>query len=361
VRGLLNDSMVFLSNLVIRHVINGWLWTEAFLKPIDKVLRLVLFLSMGGILFSLYGWNQQSPVVMQLDNLLHYRIGTLFNTAITLLSLLEVGVIVSILFWASRWTREFVYRLLATRTRDMGLRNSIAIFSQYTVIIVGIFVCLRVLGIDFRALAVVAGAFAFGVGLGLRDLFNNFACGFLLLIERPLRVGDTVSIDTYEGEVVHIGGRAVTVRTWDHLDVLVPNTEIFNKSFTNWTGKDHIVRTVVAIKISRHDNPLAVQAIILDVLEHHKDVLHEPAPEVFLKELNDTLIDFEVRYFINLRQIKSRLSVRSDVLLAVWDAFERNGILPPYPHQEILVRNALAEKPAAQNQFAEPVVTEVDA
>ena len=88
----------------------------------------------------------------------------------------------------------------------MGLRNSIAIFSQYTTIIIGVFVCMRVLGIDFRALAVVAGAFAFGVGLGLRDLFNNFACGFLLLIERPVRVGDTVTINDYEGEVIHIGG-----------------------------------------------------------------------------------------------------------------------------------------------------------
>ncbi len=344
VRGLFIEGMMYLSNLIIRHVVNGWLWTEALLKPLDKVLRIVLFFTAWAVLFFCYGWNPQSPVVMLLNNLLNHHIVEVFNTSITPISILEIGMIVSVLFWAARWTHEFVYRMLASRTKDMGLRNSIAIFSKYTVIMVGIFICLRVIGIDFRALAVVAGAFAFGVGLGLRDLFNNFACGFLLLIERPLRVGDTVTISEYEGEVIQIGGRAVTVRTWDHMDVLIPNAEIFSKSFTNWTGKDCIVRSIAVIKINRHDSPHEVQSIIYNVLGSHKDVLKEPVPEVLMKEMSDSLIEFEVRYFINLRQVRSRLVLRSEVLLAIWDAFEKRGILPPYPHQEVHMRGALPQQ-----------------
>jgi potassium efflux system protein len=254
------------------------------------------------------------------------------NTTITPLSIIELTAVVSFLFWAARWTREFVYRALSSRTKDMGLRNSIAIFSQYATIIVGIFICLRVLGIDLKSLAVVAGAFAFGVGLGLRDLFNNFACGFLLLIERPVRVGDTVTIDTYEGEVTNIGGRAVTVRTWDHMEVIVPNAEIFSKSFTNWTARDTIVRTIITLKISRQDSPYDVQMLI-------NQVLTDPLPEILLKELSDSLMEFEVRYFINLRQIKSRIGLRSEVLLAIWEAFEKHGMQPPYPHHEISVKS----------------------
>jgi potassium efflux system protein len=208
-------------------------------------------------------------------------------------------------------------------------------------IVVGFFIALRFLGIDFKALTFVATAFAFGVGLGLRDLVNNFACGFLLLLERPLRVGDIVSINDCEGEVMHIGGRAITVRTWDHMEVIVPNAEIFSKSFTNWTAKDSIVRTVISIKINRHDSPQDVQAVIHQVLDHHKDVLIDPAPEVFLKELADGLSEFEVRYFINLRQIKSRVGLRSEVLMAIWEAFERHGIQPPYPHHEIHVKTGM--------------------
>lgn len=341
IRGLLSDVMEWVSHLLIRHVTNGWLWTEAFLKPIDRVLRIVLFLTAWVVLFLFYGWDSQSPVVERLNKLLYYHLVDMLNTSITPYNIIELTVVMSLLYWAARWTREFVYRLLFSRTTDLGLRNSIAVFSQYAMILIGLFICLRVLGIDFRALAVVAGMLAFGVGLGLRDLANNFVCGFLLLIERPVRVGDTIAINGCEGEVTHIGSRAVTIRTWDHMEVLVPNAEIFSKAFTNWTGRDSIVRTVLAIKINRHDSPRDVQALIYQVLSQHKDILLDPAPEVFLKEFSDGLSEFEVRYFINIRQVSSRIGVRSEILMAIWGTFESHGIQPPYPHHEVYVKSGM--------------------
>lgn len=338
-RGFLSDVMEHFSHLLIRHVTNGWLWTEAFLKPIDKILRIVLFLAAWVVLFFLYGWDTQSLVVSKLTTLMNHHLFNLLNTNITPISILELLVIISLLYWVARWTREFVYRFLLSHTKDLGVRNSIAILTQYTMIVVGILIGLRVLGIDLRALTVVAGAFAFGIGLGLRDLANNFACGFLLLFERPLRVGDTVSINGQEGDVLHIGGRAVTIRTWDHMELVVPNTEIFSKTFINWTAKDYIVRSVVQINVNRQDDPHAIQALIYKVLAGHKDVLSDPSPEVFLKELAGDLIEFEVRFYVNLRQVKSRISARSDVLMAVWDAFKQHGIQPPYPHHEVHVKS----------------------
>lgn len=338
-RGILNDGMHFISEILIRHVTNGWLWTEALLKPIDKVLRLLLFLSAWVTLFAFYGWDRQSPVIKTIVAVVNYPILVMLNTSITLLSILELCLLVTFFMWAARWTREFVYRFLLSRTNDLGIRNSIAILSQYTTILIGILICLRVLGIDLRALTVVAGAFAFGVGLGLRDLVNNFVSGFLLLLERPLRVGDIVTINNFEGEVTHIGGRAVTIRTWDHMEVLIPNAEIFSKSFVNWTAQDHIVRSVISVKINRHDKPQEVQAIIYDVLASHKAVLSEPVSEVFMKELTDGLIEFEVRYYINLRKVKSRFGIRSEILIAIWEVFEKQGIQPAYPHREIYIKN----------------------
>jgi potassium efflux system protein len=338
-RGLLSDGMEVLSALMIQYVKNGWLWTEAFLKPLDKILRISLFLMAWAVLFILYGWDKQSPMVETLTWLLNYQLVHALHTRITPLSILEVLVVISVFYWTAKWTREFVYRLLLSRTKDMGIRNSIAILSQYTVIVLGALFCLRVLGIDLSALAFIASMFAFGVGLGLRDLANNFACGFLILLERPLRVGDIVSISGVEGEVAHIGGRAVTVRTWDHMELVVPNAEIFNKSFTNWTSKDNIVRTIVPIIIGRHDNPHEVKVIIQNVLAEHSDVLKDPVAEVYLKEINDTLMQFELRYYVNIRQVKSRTSVASNVLMQLWDAFAAQGIKPPYPQQEIFLRS----------------------
>lgn len=338
VRGLLSDIMEFFSTLLIKNISNGWLYTEAFLKPLDTIIRLVLFLSAWLLLFLFYGWDKQSPIAERFSGLLNYQILQVLKTTITPLNILELIVVISIFYWTAKWIREFVYRMLATRTQDMGIRNSIAILSQYSVIILGLFFCLRVLGIDFSALAMVASFFAFGVGLGLRDLANNFACGFLILLERPLRVGDLVSINNIEGEVTHIGGRAVTVKTWDYMELVVPNAEIFNKSFTNWTGRDNIVRTVLHIKISRHDNPHQVKTIIERVILQHNEILEHPAPEVFLKEMSDTLMEFEVRYFVNIRQVPSRIGVMSKVLISIWDAFAEHKIQPPYPQREIVLK-----------------------
>jgi potassium efflux system protein len=342
-RGLLTDGMEQLSRIMIQYVKNGWLWTEAFLKPMDTILRITLFLSAWAILFLLYGWDKHSPIVLRLTRLLHYNLATILNSTITPLSIIALFVLISFFYWSAKWIREFVYRLLLSRTNDMGIRNSLAILSQYTVVLIGIFIALSVLGIDLKALTFVASAFAFGIGLGLRDLANNFACGFLILLERPLRVGDIVSINGNEGEVTHIGSRAVTVRTWDHMELVVPNAEIFNKLFTNWTARDNVVRTVIHIKISRFDNPHQVKVIIQDVLGEHKDILKDPMPEVFLKEMNDTLMDFELRYFVNIRQVKSRTSVKSAVLMQIWDAFAVHGIRPPYPQHEIFLRNGITE------------------
>lgn len=339
-RGLLIDLTESLSHVLIRHVTNGWLWTEAVLKPIDRVLRVLLVLVSLAVLFLLYGWDQQSPVVERLNKLLSYHLISALNTTITPISIIEVIVVISLLFWAARWTREFVYRMLLSRTKDLGLRNSIAILSQYATIVVGFFICLGILGIDFRALAFIASAFAFGVGLGLRDLFNNFACGFLLLLERPLRVGDTVTIDHIEGEVIHIGGRAVTIRTDDHNELLVPNAEIFSKNFINWTVRDNVVRGVFSIHVNVTDNPHAIQKLIYDVLASHRDVLKDPAAEVFIKEMKEGSLYFEVRYYLNMRHVKSRQGLKSEILADIWDTFAEHHIKPCYPHREVMVKEA---------------------
>lgn len=348
VRAFLSDLMEFLSHLMIRHVNNGWLWTEAFLKPLHKVLHLLLFLGAWVLLFLLYGWNQQSPVVERLNKLLLYPIIDVLNTTITPISILELIVASSLFYWAARWTREFVYRLLLSKTSDLGIRNSMAILSQYGVVIIGVLICLRLLGIDLHALFLVASGLLIAISFGLRDLVNNFACGLILLFERPIRVGDIVCVNDQEGKVTHIGSRAVTVRTWDHMEIIVPNTEIFNKSFINWTVQDDIVRTVISIKIDRKDSPYEVQKLIHSVLKENKDVLFDPEPEVFLKDMVDNHSEFEVRYYINVRKVHSRVGVRSDVLFSLWQAFDKHGIKIPNLQREIFIKNQLPLLPAPE-------------
>ncbi len=339
VQGFFKDFMEWLSELLIRRMRNGWLWTQAILRPLDKIIQVGLFISAVAILFYLYGWGKHSYVPQKIWAFMHIHLIELKGTVITPLGLIEFVIIGFVLYWLSRWTREFAYRWLFSRTEDVGLRNSLAAFTQYITVIISLLIALKLIGLDFSGIEYILGGFAIAAGFGMRDLLKNYASGMLLLIERPVRTGDLVSIGNFEGQVTHIGMRAMTVRTWDHMEVLVPNSETFDKPFTNWTHQDGIVRTVICLKFSRNDDPLLIRSTIFEVIGTIPEIVSSPTPQVFMKELSEDLLNFDLRYFINLQTGSSRVAVRSQVLFALWEAFKAKGIKPPYPQQELHVRS----------------------
>ena len=337
-RGFIHDFYDWLSEVFIRRFRNGWLWTQAYLLPLDRISRIAWFFTALYWLFHWYGWDKNSYVVQQLQIVIHTPFLKVSNTTVTLLGVAEFIAAVFLLLWLAKWTREFAYRWWYARAKDVGVRHSLAVFTQYAVVLFGALVILQWSGMDLSGLHLVLGALAFGIGFGLRDLARNYVSGVLMLVERPLRTGDLVSIGNFEGQVTHIGMRATTVRTWDRMEVLVPNSETFEKSFVNWTRQDSIVRTVVTINLNRQDDLEAVVTLIMDVLNNIPEVVSEPPPQVYLKNMSDSLIEVEVRYFINLIENISRDQVRSVVLFSLWNCFKEAGIQPPFPQQDLHIR-----------------------
>lgn len=335
-RGLFNDIMSVCYTYMVKHVQNGWLWVQAFLKPIDTIVRIFLFIFSVWLLITILQLASNPAFIALVQRIYSEPLFMLGANKVSLQMMVRVSLIVAILVWVGRWSREFAFRVLYQNSQDIGLRNSLSVFTQYAVVFVGILVAMRILGIDLKGLAFVAAAFAAGVGFGLRDLLNNFFSGILLLAERPFRAGDSITLGQFEGEVISTGIRSMKIRTWDHMDVIVPNSDMFTKPFVNWTHQDSIVRTVVKIKLSRVDDPCAVQALIYDVLKTLPAIVDDPSPEVFLKEISDTLVEMEIRYFINLQQDRSRPRVRSEVLFAVYQCFKNNGIHAPLPQYSII-------------------------
>ena len=329
-RGLIFDLLELLSELMISSLKNGWLWIEVILKPLDKILRVLLFLASIVVLFQLFGWYADSFVMGNIHKFGYYPLVDLSGVHITLISVLKFLLLLCIFIWMSKWTREFCYRWLYRNAKDVGIRNSLSVFTQYAVILLGSFITLRVLGLDFSGMSMVLGGLAVGMGFGLRDFASNIVGGIMLLIERPVREGDLITLGEYEGRVAHIGIRSMRVSSWDNMEVLIPNAETFNKPFTNWTHQDSIVRTVVPIKVSRDDDPIIVQQLIVDVLAIIPEIVGDPAPQVFLKQIDDALIEFEARYFINV-QLYTRFEIRSKVLFAIMAQFKAAGIKPPIP------------------------------
>ena len=330
VRGLLFDALELLSEWMISSLHNGWLWIEVILKPLDKILRVSLIVISITILFQLFGWYYDSFVMDNIKSFVHYAFIDISGIHITIISTLKFFILLSLLIWASKWTREFCYRWLYRNTEDEGIRNSISVFTQYALILIGGFITLRVLGLDFSGMSMILGGLAVGMGFGLRDFASNIIGGIMLLIERPVREGDLITIGEYEGRVAHIGIRSMRVSSWDNMEVLIPNAETFSKPFTNWTHQDDVVRTVVPIKVNRDDDPFKIERLIFDVLQSIPEILKDPSPQVYLKQIDDALIEFEVRYYINI-QLHTRFEVRSKALFAITREFIATGIKPPIP------------------------------
>lgn len=341
-RGLLFDLLELVSEWMIRSLNNGWLWIEVFLKPLDKILRVVLLALSALFLFQLFGWNSGSPVVTGLKEFASRTIVNAEGMHITVASTIQCLIGLAVLYWASKWTKEFCYRWLYRNTKDIGIRNSLAIFTQYAVILLGGFITLRVLGLDLSGMSMILGGLAVGMGFGLRDFASNVVGGIMLLIERPVREGDLITIGEFEGQVSHIGLRSMRVSSWDNTEVLIPNAETFNKPFTNWTHQDGIVRTVFPVKVSRADDPSMIQQLILDVLAIVPEIVADPPAQVFLKKIDEALIEFEVRYFINVQE-HSRVEVRSKVLFAIIAQFKAAGIRPPVEPLTVELKEGASE------------------
>ncbi|QDQ40975.1 mechanosensitive ion channel [Legionella geestiana] len=337
-RGVLLDGMELLSEWMVSSLQNGWVYIELVLKPLDKVLRLALFGLCVWMLFRIMGWNADSEVTAQLLAIARYPFVDISGVKITLFSTLEFMVLLSVVAWASKWTREFSWRWLYRNARDAGIRNSLSVFTQYAVILIGGFIAVRVLGFDFAGLSMVLGGLAVGMGFGLRDFASNVVGGLMLLIERPVREGDLVTIGTHEGRVAHIGIRSMRVSSWDNMEVVIPNAETFNKPFTNWTHQDSIVRTVVPVRVSRTDNPRIVQQLLLDALADIEEILSEPPPQALMTQIDDALIGFEVRYFINVEK-HTRFEVRSKLLFSITEKFRAANIQPPIPPMRVELKD----------------------
>jgi potassium efflux system protein len=341
-RGLVFDALELLSVWMISTLQNGWLWIEVFLKPLDNLMRLALIFCGVSLLFQLFGWYADSWVVAKIIEIGKYPFINLSGIRITLFSACEFILLLFFLAWLAKWTREFCYRWVYRTAKDAGIRNSLSVFTQYAIILLGGFITLRVLGLDFSGMSMILGGLAVGMGFGLRDFASNIVGGLMLLIERPVREGDLITLGEYEGKVAHIGIRSMRVSSWDNTEVLIPNAETFSKPFTNWTHQDNVVRTVVPFKVSRKDDPIIIQQITMDVLAIIPEILMDPPPEVLLKSIEEALIEFEIRYFINI-EVHTRFQVRSKVLFSMLEQFKAAGISEPIQPLHIELKDSGSE------------------
>lgn len=336
-RSLLNDLVVALKNYAVAHSGYGLLWTQDVIAPLHRITNLLLFLGAGLTLFRAYGWTGESAVITSIWRFLEQPLFAVGGADITLWRIALTTTLLLVVVWFGQWSRAVTYRWLFSRMGDLGVRHSLSVFTQYAVVLIGLIVILRIIGIDLTTLAVFAGAVGVGLGLGLKDLANNFISGLFLLIERPLRSGDIVKIGAHEGEVSSIGMRSLSLRTFDNQMVIIPNSAVTGEAFTNWTHQDRVLRTMLVIGISYDSEPHTAKAIIERTVREHEAVLKDPEPSVLLWEFADSSVNFRVYYFVDIGQ-NSGLKTRDQILFTIWDRFKEADIRIPYPQRDLYIK-----------------------
>jgi potassium efflux system protein len=314
-------------------------WTESVLKPVQTVIHVILFGSACMGLVFIYGWNSGVTLITLVNTIVAYKLATISGVDIFVKQFLIICIILSIVIWATTWSREFSYRWLYAKTKDLGVRNSFAVFTQYSILVIGLVIILIFIGFPPQTFTVAFGGIILFLGFGLREVLSNYVSGLILLIERPIRVGDFITIGENEGKVTKIGMRSLTVQSFDNMEIIVPNTDTINKPLTNWTFKDTIIRTELELRIAYDENLDKIKDLIIGVLAATEEILKEPKTKVHFKEFSESAIIAKIYFFIDLNKTPSRGGVRTAVMVAISKAFKENNVKVAYPKQTVILNN----------------------
>lgn len=263
----------------------------------------------------------------------------LYNAGDTTVELnqLIVAVIIIIAGW---WLAKRFARLASKRLEQsahIGAATAYVIQKTiaYFLYLLTVIIALPFAGIPVTIFAVLGGALAIGVGFGAQNLINNLISGLILLIERPIRIGDTVELENERGRVEDIGNRCVRLRRFDGVYVLVPNSHFLEQRVANWTLLHSDVRGTVDVGVAYGSPTQQVRQLLLQAAAEQNGIDHEPEPEVLFDDFGDNALNFSLLFWarvsapIDLRRIQSTLRFRIDEL------FREHGICIAFPQRDV--------------------------
>jgi len=234
-------------------------------------------------------------------------------------------------------------RLMRADHLPVGVRVGAGKTIRLLLLTLAVLLALNVLGIDLGGLAVFGGALGVGIGFGLQRVASNFVSGFILLGDRSIRPGDVITIGERFGVVRELRARYVVVRDRDGVDTLIPNENIITSEVINWSYSDRVIRLKLPVQVSYRDDPRKALDLMNKAAAQHPRVQRAPAPVGRVISFGESGIDLELRFWI--RDPEDGVNnVRSDLYLAIWDAFKEAGITIPFPQRDVNLQ--MAQLPA---------------
>jgi potassium efflux system protein len=221
---------------------------------------------------------------------------------------------------------------------DPGVKFAVLTLCRYAVLGVGLLCGLSAVHLGLDKIGMVLAALGVGLGFGLQEIVSNFVCGIILLLERPIRVGDIVTVSGMTGKVDRIHIRATTIVNGDNQSIIVPNRAFITSDLVNWTLKDKVIRVTVRIKAAHGTDPDRVAEVLASIARDDPDVLRNPGALALMEEISDTALVFALHSHVPDPSLAGR--VRHRLCTQIQRRFEAEGIQIPYPTQQLLVKPA---------------------
>jgi len=250
------------------------------------------------------------------------------------------------------YRRWLLFVILPGTKLDQGLSYAVMTLTSYGVVTVGVVIVLNLLRVQGDQIAYVVSALMLGIGFGLKDLVTNFISGIMLLVERPLKVGDQVVIGDQMGTVEKINLRSTTIMTFDNVGVVVPNGDLVTGTLINRSSGTPLLRTTIPVGVGYDSDPREVMEIIQGCLDDHGLVLNKPGPSIYFVGFGADSLDFSVRFWA--RMSDNRMQIAGDLRAAFLARFRDAGIEIPFPQRDLHLRSADPEAVIRTTAVAPP-------
>ncbi len=304
---------------------------------IVRVLRLALVIL---LLFSLpLAWGAGRTFLIDLFYAANFRV-TIGDFEFRAMGVVYAAMVLLIIHTLSvLWKSVLKSRILYESDMEEGVKDSITRISAYGLWGVGIIVTMQMIGISGTSLAVVFGAVGIGLGFGLQNIFKDFISGIILMFERSIQVGDVVEIEGTWGTVKEINARATYVKTYDNADLIIPNADFVSRTVINWSLRDPRIRRRIQVRVAYDSDIRLVKETLMNIAFKHPRVLRRPYPEVYLMDLGESAMLFDLRIWLHIDYF---ITVETEVRDDITSQFREMGIRIAFPQQDIHIKETPA-------------------
>ena len=325
------------------------------LEDINQQTRTLLATTAGaGVLVALFWvWSDMLPALTWLDGVTMWSRTVMVGEAEVLSSVslqdfllaLLLGVVFTL---ATRNLPGLVEILLArSTTLDAAGRYTATMLLRYVLAVIAVITVFSLLGLRWSELQWMVAALTLGLGFGLQEVVANFVSGLIVLLERPVRVGDTITIGEYSGTVAKIRTRATTIVDWDNREIVVPNKNFITERLINWTLSDTITRLVITVGVSYDADVDKVSTALEEIARENPQVLADPEPKAYFLQFGDSALTFELRVYVN--QLRDRIPMTSELHTAIIKRFRKEGIEIAFPQMDLHIRDMAPLAPTGSN------------